>query len=253
MKTLRKEPERRYASARELAEDIRRHLEGRPVLARPDTAGYRLGKFVRVTGVASAAALVALVAVVGGLAGSLWQWRRAEAAHTEAERRFADVRRLAGSLLFEVHDAIEVLPGSTTARALIVKRGVEYLDSLAASSVDPALRAELAAGYLRLGDVQGRGGDASLGDAATARESYRKAVRLAEKGLPHRAEAPLSSKSSWRGLVPASPRRSASRASGWRRPCCWAARWPSWRPPSQRSQAGCACRAAWPRGASTRE
>ena len=47
LKTLRKEPERRYASARELAEDIRRHLEGRPVLARPDTAGYRLGKFVR--------------------------------------------------------------------------------------------------------------------------------------------------------------------------------------------------------------
>ena len=180
LKALRKEPERRYASARELAEDIRRHLEGRPVLARPDTAGYRLGKFVRRHRAASAAALVALVAVVGGLAGSLWQWRRAEAAHAEAERRFADVRRLAGSLLFEVHDAIEVLPGSTTARALIVKRGVEYLDSLAASSVDPALRAELAAGYLRLGDVQGRGQAASLGDAAAARESYRKAVRLAD-------------------------------------------------------------------------
>lgn len=44
---LRKEPARRYGSAAALAEDIRRHLDGRPVLARPDRLGYRAGKFVR--------------------------------------------------------------------------------------------------------------------------------------------------------------------------------------------------------------
>ena len=181
LKALRKEPERRYASARDLAEDIRRHLGGRPVLARPDTVGYRADKFVRRHRAATAAAVLALLAITVGLGASLWQWRRAEAAHAEAERRFEDVRSLAGSLLFELHDAIEVLPGSTAARALIVKRGVEYLDRLAASSVDPALRAELAAGYLRLGDVQGRRGEASLGDATAAIESYRKAVRLADE------------------------------------------------------------------------
>ena len=180
MKTLRKEPERRYASARELAEDIGRHLAGRPVLARPDTVGYRVGKFVRRHRGATLAAALGFLAVAGGLAGSLWQWRRAEAAHAEAERRFEDVRRLAGGLLFEVHDAVEALPGSTPVRALIVNRGVEYLDRLAASSPQPALQAELAAGYLRLGDVQGRGGEASLGDATAAIASYRKAVRLAE-------------------------------------------------------------------------
>ncbi len=44
---IRKEPERRYASAGLLARDIQRHLEGHPVTARPDTLAYRSAKFVR--------------------------------------------------------------------------------------------------------------------------------------------------------------------------------------------------------------
>jgi len=47
LKALRKEPERRYASAAAFAEDIRRHLDGLPVTARPDTRSYRVRKFVR--------------------------------------------------------------------------------------------------------------------------------------------------------------------------------------------------------------
>src|SRR5262249_3464500 len=47
LKALRKEPARRYASVQELSEDIRRHLEGLPVLARGDAASYRAAKFVR--------------------------------------------------------------------------------------------------------------------------------------------------------------------------------------------------------------
>ncbi|MEM1055603.1 MAG: serine/threonine-protein kinase [Bacteroidota bacterium] len=65
---LRKEPGRRYASAASLGQDIRRHLDGLPVEARPATLGYRAGRFVRrhrgaVLG--TAAALVAVVAVAG--------------------------------------------------------------------------------------------------------------------------------------------------------------------------------------------
>ena len=61
---LRKEPERRYASAGQLAEDIRRHRLGRPVIARPDTRAYRVQKFVarHRAGVAGAAAVAVLVA-----------------------------------------------------------------------------------------------------------------------------------------------------------------------------------------------
>ena len=47
MKALHKEPARSYGSAHELAEDLRRHLAGQPVLARGDALSYRLGRFVR--------------------------------------------------------------------------------------------------------------------------------------------------------------------------------------------------------------
>ncbi|MGH7630960.1 MAG: hypothetical protein ACREOF_16560, partial [Gemmatimonadales bacterium] len=60
---LRKEPERRYAGAEQLAADLRRHLEGLPVSARPDTWGYRSRKFVRrhPAGVATAAGFIVLL------------------------------------------------------------------------------------------------------------------------------------------------------------------------------------------------
>ncbi|UCE60824.1 MAG: serine/threonine protein kinase [Phycisphaerales bacterium] len=47
LKALRKEPDRRYTSVEQFSEDIRRHLEGLPVIARPDTLAYRVSKFVR--------------------------------------------------------------------------------------------------------------------------------------------------------------------------------------------------------------
>ncbi len=63
MMALRKEPERRYRSAADLADDLRRHLDGMPVSARPDTWGYRSSKFVRrhVMAVITAAAFVLLL------------------------------------------------------------------------------------------------------------------------------------------------------------------------------------------------
>ncbi len=63
LKALRKEPQRRYLSVEQFSEDIRRYLEGRPVIARTDTPGYRLAKFVRrnAVGVAAAIALVSIL------------------------------------------------------------------------------------------------------------------------------------------------------------------------------------------------
>jgi serine/threonine-protein kinase len=66
LKTLRKEPERRYASPEQLADDLQRHLDGRPVAAQPDTVGYRTRKFLQRhrAGFAAATAVVLLVAAL---------------------------------------------------------------------------------------------------------------------------------------------------------------------------------------------
>ena len=85
-KAMAKEPERRYASAEALAEDLRRHLAGLPVAARPASAGYRLRKFAarHRAGVAAAAAVA--VALVGGLGAALWQAHAAQVERQKAER-----------------------------------------------------------------------------------------------------------------------------------------------------------------------
>ncbi len=172
---MRREPERRYASAGQLSDDIRRHLEGLPVVARKDTLAYRSAKFVRRhrTGVA-AAALVGLT-LVGGIVATTWQARR-------AERRFEEVRRLAHSLMFEIHDSIQNLDGSTPTRRLIVSRALEYLESLAQESGgNAALQRELAAAYEKIGEIQGNPYSANLGDTDGALASYGKAIGILEK------------------------------------------------------------------------
>jgi non-specific serine/threonine protein kinase/serine/threonine-protein kinase len=179
LKALRKEPERRYLSAQELAEDVRRHLEGLPVLARSDTLGYRVSKFVARHRAGVTAAVLLLASLLGGLGATVWQWRRAEANRLRAEKRFADVRSLANSFLFEFHDAIITLPGSTAARQLVVDRAVTYLDGLAQDARhDVGLRRELAVAYQRLGEAQGGIGDGNLGDTRGALASYEKALAI---------------------------------------------------------------------------
>ena len=85
LKALRADPERRYRGAAELGDDLQRHLDGLPVRARPESAAYRVGKFVRRNRAAVAAAAVALLAVVGGAGAALWQARVASAERDQAE------------------------------------------------------------------------------------------------------------------------------------------------------------------------
>ncbi len=79
---LRKDPLRRYASVEQFSEDIRRYLEGRPVIARSDTFGYRTARFIRRNAVAVAAASIAALIL---FAGALFEQRAAaRAARNEA-------------------------------------------------------------------------------------------------------------------------------------------------------------------------
>lgn len=178
---MRKEPQRRYATAEQLAEDIRRHLNGLPVRARPATFGYRAGKFIRRHKFGVAAATVITLTLLVGIIATVWQARVARAERVRAERRFDEVRQLANSFVFEVHDAVVNLPGSTPARSLIVQRGLKYLDSLAQDAAgDRGLQRELAGAYEKLGAVQYTPSVTHLGDLAGALESHHKAAALRE-------------------------------------------------------------------------
>jgi non-specific serine/threonine protein kinase/serine/threonine-protein kinase len=181
MKAIRKEPERRYGFVGELADDIRRYLDAQPVRARRGTLSYRAGKFVWRHRVGLVAAAVVAVALAGGVVATLREARRARVAEARAQRRFEDVRKLANSFLFEFHDAIRGLPGATAARALLVKRGLEYLDGLAQESAgDRELRRELSEAYQKVGDVAGNPYQENLGDLKGAIDSYVKAIALLE-------------------------------------------------------------------------
>ncbi|MDQ2919428.1 MAG: hypothetical protein M3R10_06080, partial [Verrucomicrobiota bacterium] len=181
---MRKEPERRYASVGQFSEDIRRYLTGLPVVARKDTWSYRSGKFISRHKVGAIAVVLLAVTLVAGILTTSWEANRAEKQRALAQRRFDDVRRIAHSLMFEVHDAIENLPGSTAARELLVKRALEYLDDLARESSDePTLQRELAAAYLKVGNVQGNPTNPNLGDSAGALQSYEKALLITKRLL----------------------------------------------------------------------
>jgi eukaryotic-like serine/threonine-protein kinase len=171
---MRKEPERRYQSAGQFSEDIARYLLGRPVIARSDTILYRAGKFVRRHKLGVLAMLLVISSLIGGLAVSIYQARR-------AERRFEQVRKLANTFLFDFHDSIKDLPGSTKAREMVVRTALDYLDSLAREAKsDPSLQLEVAEAYRKVGDVQGDPRGPNLGQTAEAMKSYRKSLALSE-------------------------------------------------------------------------
>lgn len=79
-KAMHKDPDRRYGSAQALADDLRRHLEGRPVLAHPDSVGYRARKFVQRHRFGTAAATSAVLAILVTAGVALWQARSARLA-----------------------------------------------------------------------------------------------------------------------------------------------------------------------------
>ena len=95
MMALRKEPERRYSSVDQFADDIRRHLDGLPVRARQNSLVYRTRKFLRRRRFELAGAGVVVASLVAGIVMALSQGRQAETARqaAESQRKVAEVQR----------------------------------------------------------------------------------------------------------------------------------------------------------------
>ncbi len=145
--TLRKEPERRYASAEALAQDITRHLEGLPILARPDSAGYRLTKFMGRHRVAVGAAALVVVVLATGVVAALWQAKVAARERDAAEAVTAFMVEL-----FQTADPSVSGGEDVTARELL-DRGAQRIERRLAGQPDVQAKLLSTVGqvYLQLG------------------------------------------------------------------------------------------------------
>jgi tetratricopeptide (TPR) repeat protein/predicted Ser/Thr protein kinase len=139
---LQKAPDRRYSTVEQLAADIRRHLDGLPVSARPDTIGYRAAKFVRRHRLGVVAGAAVALSLVAGLAGTAWQARVAAERARTASAEAAKERAVRDFLvrLFQASAPQQALGREVTARELL-DRGRHELDT--ALVAQPAVRSEL--------------------------------------------------------------------------------------------------------------
>ncbi len=171
---LRREPERRYGSVSALAGDFRRHREGRPVKARPDTLSYRAGKFVRRNRLGVAAAALVGMSLVGGLVATSRQRARAESsarvAAAAARRADAVKEFLIG--LFEIADPDQT-GGNLPASALLDQAGKRLDTEL---STEPDVQADLLDAVARI--------DRSLGRLEPAEGLARRSLAVRKRVLP---------------------------------------------------------------------
>ena len=139
---LRKEPERRYRSVADLAEDIQRYLDGLPITARKDTLSYRTLKFARRHALVVATAVAFVLLTLGFGIGMAIQARRTAEQRDIAQREAAVAREVSEFLidLFEVSDPNESAGNEIKARSLL-DRGAHQIASQLGSG--PLVRATL--------------------------------------------------------------------------------------------------------------
>ncbi len=185
LKACAKLPAERYQTVAQLNEDLARWLEGKPILARPQSLGYTLLKLAGRHRIATAATTLATLAIVAGVAGTVMQKNRAEA-------RYEQVRVLANSFIFKYYDAIESLPGSKPVIKDMIGDGLKFFDDLSVDVADnPTLAAEIAAGYIRLSTAQYNArGLPSTGDRAGSAAAAAKARAILDVAI---AKAPDNS------------------------------------------------------------
>jgi serine/threonine protein kinase len=198
LKALAKEPADRYATAQELAEDLRRFQERRPILARPPTRWQRAVKWARrhqglvVSGVAG------LVLAVIGLTIATWLiWReksqkdaayellareqaqkdeafKAEArqrAEADAKRRFA--RRAVDDMFLEAEQWMTHVPQQKRLQTFLRKALTFYEAFARERGDDPAAQLQAAQAYNRVGVIQEK-----LGRYPEAEKAYDQSLRL---------------------------------------------------------------------------
>jgi len=145
----REEPERRYQSVDHFSADIERWLQGQPVFARPGSVLHRAMKFVRRNRWQVGGVLLVAASLIAATVISTLQYQR-------AERRLTDLTELANRTLFDVNTAVQSLPGALTARQLIVRTTLDYLQRLEKDGgSEERTKLALSAAYFKIALLQG--------------------------------------------------------------------------------------------------
>lgn len=190
LKALDPDVSRRYPSVEQLSADIDRYLQGLPVSAAGDSFLYLMRKFARRNWLAVSSAALVVLALAIGLTVASYQASVARRERARAEQREGEVRQLAQTLIFDLHDAIKNLPGATPVRQELLKKATRALDSLAKGATNRLdLRLELSDAYMRLGSVEGSPSESNLGDSRAALQGYLKAKELLD-AIPEKDRNP---------------------------------------------------------------
>jgi serine/threonine-protein kinase len=201
LKCLEKDPKKRYASARDLGEDLLRFLHDQPIQARPVGRLGRGWRWCRRNPAVAGLTAALGVALTLGFAGVVWKWREAETARTQAETNLAEVARQQRLVVQERNKADESfrealqavddylitigedrllkakLPGLQPLRQQLLQTGLKYLQNFVAKrGDDPQLRLQLARAHARMGGIT-----AGIGSQQEAEKLLRKGVGMCQE------------------------------------------------------------------------
>jgi eukaryotic-like serine/threonine-protein kinase len=191
LKAMAKQREERYATAQELADDLRRVLEGKPTLAKPPTIAERLRKWTRRhRRTVAAAVAVCMLAMLGMAASTLLIAR--EKARTQhnfelAKQHFREAQDAVEDLGKQVAEQLADVPGAARVRRELLGETLRYYVSFAdQAKQNPDLRADLALTYNKIGML-----NAEIGSNDEAIKAHEKAIELFEElaaGNPHKPD-----------------------------------------------------------------
>lgn len=169
----------RYATVDAMRNDVTAWIGGMPVTARQGGWHYRATLFVKRHRLGTVLGSAAVVAIIGALIVATVAYSRAERARQAEAARFAEVRDLAGFMIFDLENRLSRVVGTGEARVALTKRAQTYLSKLAQNAgSSPALRLEAARGFLQLALIRGIPGQPNQGDRAGARRNLGDAIRL---------------------------------------------------------------------------
>jgi len=156
LKCLQKEPSTRYATAGELAADLRNFVAGRPVSARPLSRAGRLIRWTRRKPVVAGLLAILAAVVAVGFSVVTWKWLEADEAKALADRNFAQIRHVVDDYLVIVGDDVLLKePGMQPLRERLLRSALDYYEGyLASNATDPSLQSEQIQVRVKLARIQ---------------------------------------------------------------------------------------------------